>query len=119
MTLIEASIEPYAALLRLKFSSSTVLTSANLSALLLYSSNASFPLGPANATVVTANISSDTHYIQLNNQIEDALGVLIVYGWEPMSIKVDSSFLDDDLDASPNSTVLPLAILCELLAILL
>ena len=69
--------------------------------------------------MATANTFSDTHYIQLNNQIEDALGVLIVYGWEPMSIKVDSSFLDDDLDASPNSTVLPLAILCELLAILL
>ena len=116
MTLIEASIEPYAALLRLKLSSSITLTSANLSALLLYSSNASFPLGPANATVVTANISSDTHYIQLNNQIEDALGVLIiVYGWEPMSIWVDSSFLD----SSPISTMLPLAILCELLAILL
>ena len=114
MTLIEASIEPYAAILRLKLSSSITLTSANLSALLLYSSNASFPLGPTNATVVTANTFSDTHYIQLNDQIEDRLVLWITDGWEPMSINVDSSFLDDDRDASPNSTVLPLAILCEL-----
>ena len=113
VTLLEASIEPYGALLQLKFSASIMLTSANLSALSLSSSNASIPLGPSNAAATTANTSSNTHYIQLGNQIEDAFVALITYGWEPMTLTVDRSFVINDATLLPFSAIQPLGIFCK------
>ena len=113
VTLLEASIEPYGALLQLKFSASIMLTSANLSALSLSSSNASIPLGPSNAAATTANTSSNTHYIQLGNQIEDAFVALITYGWEPMTLTVDRSFVINDATLLPFSAIQPLGVFCK------